>query len=109
MHFGGDELGRTQNGNNNAYCQDNEISWVDWSAADGDLLSFVRGLVAFRQSHPVFRRRRFLTGIEASELGWFAPAATPMTRRRDDAARSRWRLSRWLGRARYRTGRAAAA
>ncbi len=79
MLLGGDELGRTQSGNNNAYCQDNEISWVDWTAVDADLLSFVRGLVAFRQSHPVFRRRRFLTGIEASELGWFTPAGTPMT------------------------------
>jgi len=79
MLLGGDELGRTQSGNNNAYCQDNEISWVDWSAVDADLLSFVRSLVAFRQSHPVFRRRRFLTGIEASELGWFTPAGTPMT------------------------------
>jgi isoamylase len=79
MLLGGDELGRTQNGNNNAYCQDNEISWLDWSSVDADLLSFVRGLVTFRQSHPVFRRRRFLTGIEASELGWFTPAGTPMT------------------------------
>ena len=79
MLLGGDELGRTQGGNNNAYCQDNEISWVDWSAVDADLLSFVRRLVAFRRSHPVFRRRRFLTGIQASELGWFTPAGTPMT------------------------------
>ena len=77
--LGGDELGRTQRGNNNAYCQDNEISWFDWSAVDSDLLSFTRGLVAFRQSHPVFRRRRFLTGAEADELGWFTPAGTPMT------------------------------
>ncbi|HJY96006.1 MAG TPA: hypothetical protein VJ371_13700, partial [Streptosporangiaceae bacterium] len=66
-------------GNNNAYCQDNEISWVDWSAVDADLLSFVRGLVALRRSHPVFRRRRYLTGVQASELGWFTPAGTPMT------------------------------
>jgi isoamylase len=80
MLLGGDELGRTQGGNNNAYCQDNEISWVDWTAVDRDLLSFVRDLVAFRRSHPVFRRRRFLIGIEASELGWFTPAGTPMTR-----------------------------
>jgi glycogen operon protein len=79
MLLGGDELGRTQAGNNNAYCQDNEISWVNWPAVDADLLSFVRGLVAFRRSHPVFRRRRFLTGIEASRLGWFTPAGTPMT------------------------------
>jgi glycogen operon protein len=79
MLLGGDELGRTQDGNNNAYCQDNEISWFDWSAVDADLLSFTQNLVAFRRSHPVFRRRRFLTGIEASELGWFTPAGEPMT------------------------------
>ena len=77
--LGGDELGRTQDGNNNAYCQDNEISWFDWSAADAGLLSFTAGLVAFRRSHPVFRRRRFLTGAETSELGWYTPAGTAMT------------------------------
>jgi isoamylase len=69
--LGGDELGRTQGGNNNAYCQDNEISWFDWSTVDSGLLSFTADLAAFRRSHPVFRRRRFLTGVEASELGWF--------------------------------------
>jgi isoamylase len=79
MLLGGDELGRTQDGNNNAYCQDNEISWVDWSAADASLLSFVRELVALRRAHPVFRRHRYLTGVEAAELGWFTPAGTPMT------------------------------
>jgi glycogen operon protein len=79
MLLGGDELGRTQAGNNNAYCQDNEISWFDWSAADSDLLSFSTNLVAFRRSHPVFRRRRFLSGIGVAELGWFTPAGTPMT------------------------------
>ena len=79
MLLGGDELGRTQGGNNNAYCQDNEISWVDWSAVDTGLLAFTRGLIAFRRSHPVFRRHRYLTGIEAAELGWFTPAGTPMT------------------------------
>jgi len=78
MLLGGDELGRTQDGNNNAYCQDNEISWFDWSAVDSELLSFTRKLVSFRRSHPVFRRRRFLSGIEAAELGWFTPAGTPM-------------------------------
>jgi isoamylase len=72
-------MGRTQGGNNNAYCQDNEISWFDWSAVDADLLSFTRNLVAFRRSHPVFRRRRFLTGAEASDLGWFTLAGTAMT------------------------------
>ncbi len=75
----GDELGRTQGGNNNAYCQDNEISWFDWAAADAGLLSFTAGLAAFRRSHPVFRRRRFLTGAEVSELGWYTPAGTAMT------------------------------
>jgi isoamylase len=79
MLLGGDELGRTQGGNNNAYCQDNEISWVDWSAVDTGLLAFTRALIAFRRSHPVFRRHRYLTGIEAAELGWFTPAGTPMT------------------------------
>ena len=79
MLVGGDEIGRTQGGNNNAYCQDNEISWVDWSAVDTSLLSFVRELVALRRSHPVFRRHRYLTGTEAAELGWFTPAGTPMT------------------------------
>ena len=79
MLLGGDELGRTQDGNNNAYCQDNEISWYDWSAVDAGLLSFTASLVAFRRAHPVFRRRRFLTGAETAELGWFTPAGTPMT------------------------------
>jgi len=77
--LGGDEMGRTQGGNNNAYCQDNEISWVDWGAADSSLLAFVLGLVAFRRDHPVFRRHRYLTGVEAAELGWYTPAGTPMT------------------------------
>jgi isoamylase len=78
MLLGGDELGRTQGGNNNAYCQDNEISWVDWSAVDTGLLDFTRTLVAYRRAHPVFRRRRFLTGAEASELGWFTPGGSAM-------------------------------
>jgi glycogen operon protein len=79
MLLGGDELGRTQGGNNNAYCQDNEISWVDWSQPDEHLLDFTRRLVAFRRAHPVFRRRRFLVGIEAALLAWYTPSATPMT------------------------------
>ncbi len=65
MLLGGDEFGRTQQGNNNAYCQDNEITWFDWSAVDQDLLAFTRRLVALRRQHPVFRRRRFLAGTEA--------------------------------------------
>ena len=79
MLLGGDEMGRTQQGNNNGYCQDNEISWFDWAGADRDLLDFTRRLVALRRAHPVFRRRRFLTGTEASRLGWLTPAGTPMT------------------------------
>jgi isoamylase len=75
----GDELGNSQQGNNNAYCQDNVISWLDWSAVDTELLEFTRTLVNFRQSHPVFRRRRFLTGAEADELGWFTPAGIRMS------------------------------
>jgi len=77
--LGGDERGRTQRGNNNAYCQDNEISWFDWARADEQLLGFTRDLIAFRKRHPVFRRRRFLAGAQAAELGWFTPAGTPMT------------------------------
>jgi glycogen operon protein len=76
--LGGDELGRTQQGNNNAYCQDNEITWFDWENADPALLGFTTSLIAFRLAHPVFRRRRFLTGIEDAELRWFTPAGTPM-------------------------------
>ena len=79
MLLGGDERGRTQHGNNNAYCQDNEITWFDWSTADEDLLAYTRRLIAFRKEHPVFRRRRYLAGAQASELGWFTPAGTPMT------------------------------
>jgi isoamylase len=77
--LGGDEIGRTQGGNNNAYCQDNEISWFDWEAADNDLRDYVKRLLALRGSHPVFRRKRFLTGAEAKELSWFACTGTAMT------------------------------
>jgi isoamylase len=77
--LGGDEMGRTQHGNNNAYCQDNQITWFDWSAQDTGLLEFTRRLIALRKAHPVFRRSRFLAGAEASELRWFTPAGTEMT------------------------------
>jgi glycogen operon protein len=76
--LGGDEMGRTQRGNNNAYCQDNEITWFDWENADTALKDFTTKLIAFRRAHPVFRRRRFLAGAAASELQWFTPAGTPM-------------------------------
>jgi len=78
LMLGGDELGRTQQGNNNAYCQDNEITWVDWADADTALLEYATNLIEFRRAHPVFRRRRFLTGVEAEELRWFTPAGAPM-------------------------------
>ena len=77
--LGGDEMGRTQQGNNNAYCQDNEISWVDWPRADTQLLDFTRQLVAIRKAHPVFRRRRFPGEAEASGFRWFTPGGTEMT------------------------------
>ena len=79
MLLGGDEIGRTQQGNNNAYCQDTEIAWFDWSQPDAELLDFTRRLVAFRRAHPVFRRRQFLAGAEASQLRWFTPGGTEMT------------------------------
>ena len=82
----GDEMGRTQQGNNNAYCQDNEVSWLDWSQADAerDLLQFTETLAGLRRNHPVFRRRRFFRGRrapddEASDISWLTPAGQEMT------------------------------
>ena len=79
MLLGGDEIGRTQQGNNNAYCQDNEISWFDWKAADADLLAFSRQLIALRRRHHVLRRRRFVTGAMQGDIQWFTPAGSAMT------------------------------
>ncbi len=62
MLLGGDEWGRSQGGNNNAWCQDNEISWFDWGACDQELLAFTRQLIELRRAHPVFRRTRFFEG-----------------------------------------------
>ena len=83
----GDEMGRTQNGNNNVYCQDNELSWIDWAKADTDLIEFTRTVSALRTAHPVFRRRRFFSGKPVRQRGtpglpdiaWFAPDGTEMT------------------------------
>src|SRR5207237_4802841 len=75
MLLGGDELGRSQRGNNNAYCQDNELSWFDWEGADQVLLGFTRWLIGFRRDHAVFRRRRLFEGVRiqgASDLAWFS-------------------------------------
>src|SRR6266536_1565205 len=79
MLQGGDELGRTQHGNNNAYCQDNAISWFDWSSPDQQLIDFTKRLIALRRAHPVFRRHRFLTGVEATELRWYTTTGDQMT------------------------------
>ncbi|WP_329128687.1 glycogen debranching protein GlgX [Streptomyces sp. NBC_01476] len=90
----GDELGRTQHGNNNAYCQDNETSWTDWNlgAEQRELIDFTRRLIALRREHAVFRRRRFLRGdTGATGTGdsvWFRPDGHEMTEEnwhRDDA------------------------
>ncbi|NIA69946.1 glycogen debranching protein GlgX [Pelagibius litoralis] len=69
MLLAGDEIGASQQGNNNAYCQDNEISWIDWSAADNAFLGFTRRLIAFRKAHPCVRQSWFLHGRERSEDG----------------------------------------
>ena len=82
----GDEFGRTQRGNNNAYCQDNDISWLDWQlAADQqDLLAFTQQLIHFRREHRVFRRRTFfqgrsIRGSGVSDVLWFTPEGTGMS------------------------------
>jgi glycogen operon protein len=84
MLCGGDEIGRTQGGNNNAYCQDNEISWYDWEHADQALLGFTRDLIRLRNDHPVFRRRRWfqgrpIRGTSVADIGWFTPSGAPMS------------------------------
>jgi isoamylase len=79
MLLGGDEIGRTQDGNNNAFCQDNEISWYDWQSADRDLLAFTRTLIATRRSHPALRRRRYASGTRRDDIAWFTPAGSAMT------------------------------
>jgi len=82
MLLHGDELGRTQRGNNNAYCQDNELSWVDWSRVDKDLLDFTRRLIALRAEHPVLRRRVFFTGASdekgVPDIAWLRTDGEPM-------------------------------
>src|SRR5690349_22835999 len=83
----GDELGRTQQGNNNAYCQDNELAWIDWEHVDEQLLAFTRRVAAIRTAHRVFRRRKFFTGrpvrrssgTSLPDLGWFTPDGREMT------------------------------
>ncbi len=86
MICAGDEISRTQGGNNNAYCQDNEISWLDWELDDEKraLLAFTRRLISLRRSHPVFRRRQFmqgrrLRGSGVKDLAWFRPDGQEMS------------------------------
>jgi isoamylase len=84
MMLGGDEIGRTQRGNNNGYCQDNEVSWFDWGNADTELLRFTRFLIRFRKEHPIFRRRRWfqgrpIRGKGVTDIGWFTPAGQEMS------------------------------
>jgi glycogen operon protein len=88
MLLGGDELNRTQHGNNNAWCQDNEISWFHWDLDETGrrLLEFTRGLIEFRRAHPVFRRAKFFTGSDPNGSGlpdiwWFRPDGRKMTQR----------------------------
>jgi len=83
----GDELGRTQGGNNNGYCQDNEITWIDWESADTELTAFLGGIAAIRTAHPVFRRRRFFNGRpvrargaqDVPDVAFFTPSGSEMT------------------------------
>ena len=86
MLLAGDERGRTQGGNNNAYCQDNATSWVDWTPDEqrDRLTEFVRRMIALRRDHPVFRRRDFfqgrpIRGSEVKDIAWFKPDGTEMT------------------------------
>jgi glycogen operon protein len=76
MLLGGDEMGRSQGGNNNAYCQDNETAWYDWATADPFLLGFTKRLIGIRNNHPVFRRRRWfegrrVRGAGVRDIGWY--------------------------------------
>ncbi|RRQ27634.1 glycogen debranching enzyme GlgX [Rhodococcus sp. Eu-32] len=83
----GDEFGRTQQGNNNVYCQDSELAWMDWSLAESnaDLLQFTKTAIALRNDHPVFRRRRFFegrpirSGEQARDIAWLTPSGEEMT------------------------------
>jgi glycogen operon protein len=87
MLLAGDEAGRTQNGNNNAYCQDNALSWLDWVNFDAGLLEFTRRLIAFRHAHPAFRRRRWflgraIHGTDCKDIAWFTLEGTQMSEER---------------------------
>ena len=84
MLLGGDEMGRTQKGNNNAYCQDNEMSWYDWSSIERELFRFSTRLIRFRKDHPIFTRRRWfqgrpIHGSTVDDISWFTPDGQEMS------------------------------
>jgi len=83
MLVAGDEISRTQQGNNNGYCQDNDISWLNWASADKELLEFSKKLIHIRKNHPIFRRRRWfkglpIKGIGLEDIAWFLPEGIEM-------------------------------
>ncbi|HSJ72103.1 MAG TPA: glycogen debranching protein GlgX [Acidimicrobiia bacterium] len=84
MILGGDEIGRTQGGNNNAYCQDNATSWYDWEGVDVGMLEYARELIRIRRQHPVFRRRRWfegrsVRGSDHNDITWYKPDGQTMS------------------------------
>jgi isoamylase len=84
MIVAGDEVGRTQQGNNNAYCQDNEMSWINWENADQSFLEFTKKLIAFYKTHPAFTRQRWFNGREvegtgSKDIAWFLPEGSEMS------------------------------
>jgi isoamylase len=84
MLLAGDEFGRTQSGNNNAYCQDNEISWLDWEKVDLKQLEFTKEIIQFRKEHPVFCRRKWfqgksIRGGDVNDVAWFRPDGEQMS------------------------------
>ncbi|MBC8032628.1 MAG: glycogen debranching protein GlgX [Chitinophagaceae bacterium] len=84
MMVAGDELGRSQGGNNNAYCQDNEISWINWESADKELQEFVKNMIHFRRNHPAFCRHRWfqgqpIKGMGVEDVAWFLPEGSEMS------------------------------
>lgn len=91
MLLGGDEIGRSQGGNNNAYCHDDEISWFNWELQKGneDLVNFCRELIYFRRQHPVFRRRKWfqgqaIHGSGVTDISWHNPDGSEMTQEQWD-------------------------
>jgi glycogen operon protein len=84
MLVAGDEMGRTQKGNNNAYCQDNEISWIDWEHADLEFLEYTKKVIHLVKKHPAFCRRRWfqgqpIKGIGVEDIAWFLPNGNEMS------------------------------